>query len=83
MGIDLSCIVKNRFTDRRNPEACAGYIGETIEKLTNRYCVKEGAFDFEYHNYGGTFNTFSIKTGLGILLKFSYVKVCGITERNL
>lgn len=64
MGIDLCCIVKNRFTDRRNPEACAEFIDETIENLTKKYCVEEGAFDFEYHNYGGTFNTFALTTSL-------------------
>lgn len=62
MGVDLSCIVKNRFTDRRNPEACAEFIDETIEQLTKKYCVSEGTFDFEYHNYGGTFNTWAIKS---------------------
>lgn len=68
MGIDLSCIVKNRFTDRRHKKVCEEYINETIEKLSKKYCVGKDVFRMEYDDYDG-FYTYSIVTEMWDIMR--------------
>ena len=61
MGVDLSCIVRNRFTERNNKRACEAFIEETIEKLSAKYCVGKGVFNMEYDD---DYDDYSITTEL-------------------
>lgn len=64
MGTDLHCIIRNNFTDRHNVPACREFINKTINKLAHLYGVDKCMFEVEFENYGGSFNSFSIKTTL-------------------
>lgn len=64
MGTDLHCLIKNRFTDRHNVQACRDFISETINRLTCLYKVDKDAFEVRFENYDGTFNSFVIETNV-------------------
>lgn len=50
MGVDLSCIVKNDFRDRKHKRACEDYINATIEKLSEQYCVEKDVLEWNMTN---------------------------------
>jgi|GEM_PF-5797092 len=37
MGVDFSCMIRNRFHSRDNHEACMKYMNETLDLLNNHY----------------------------------------------
>lgn len=63
MGVDLSCIVKNDFRDRKHKRACEDYINATIEKLSEQYCVEKDVFRMEYDESEGYY-LYSIVTDM-------------------
>ena len=66
MGVDLSCIVRNRFTERNNKRACEAFIAETIEKLSAKYCVGKGVFNMEYDD---DYDDYSITTEMWDIMR--------------
>jgi len=54
MGVDLSCMIRNRFHSKDNHEACMKYINETLELLNSHYSQHYIFDQFEYderYNY--------------------------------
>lgn len=51
MGVDLSCMVKNRFHAMDDHEACMRYINETLELINNHYSEKYIFDQLDYENF--------------------------------
>jgi hypothetical protein len=63
MGVDLSCIIRNRFKDRSDNAACEKYLKETIDRLAKRCHVAPSNFQIEHEEYNG-WHTWAITTQL-------------------
>jgi len=48
MGVDISCMIRNRFHSKDNHEACMKYINETLDSLNGHY---SGQYRFDQYEF--------------------------------
>lgn len=60
MGVDISCMIKNKFRARDNHEAYMKYINETID-LLNKHYPEKYCFDPEEYAATGMYQIVAIE----------------------